>query len=431
MNNTKIVVVGLGYVGLPLAISFAEKGFEVIGYDSNTSKLENYKNNEDPTNEVGSDKLSSVKIKYTNNEKDINEGDFIIIAVPTPIYADTTPDLNPVESASVIVGKNLKKGSIVVYESTVYPGVTEEICVPILEKESSLICGKDFKVGYSPERVNPGDKIHTVNKITKIVSGMDEESLSIIADLYGKIIDAGVYKASSIKVAEAAKVIENSQRDINIAFMNELAIIFDKLNIDTHDVLEAAGTKWNFMKFNPGLVGGHCIGVDPYYLTYKSASTGYISQLILAGRRLNDHMPDFIVGKIIERMIQNDLKIKGSKVAVLGLTFKENVPDLRNSKVADIIKQLENYGIEVLVTDPFAKISDAKEEYNIDLVDYDSIKDVDAVILAVAHDKFRNSKINDFKKLYNITNEKPLFFDIKGIMNKSDAIYNGFDYWRL
>ncbi|UPO98526.1 nucleotide sugar dehydrogenase (plasmid) [Cetobacterium somerae] len=430
-GQEKITVIGMGYVGLPLAVAFAEKGASVIGFDLNELKINKYKNGEDPTNEVGEDRLKTVKtIEYTTDEKKISEGKFIIVAVPTPVGKNNIPDLGPVEGASRVIGRNLIKGSYVVFESTVYPGVTEDICVPILEKESGLKCGVDFKVGYSPERVNPGDKVNTVETIVKIVSGMDEESLGTIAKVYEIIVRPGVHRASSIKVAEAAKVIENSQRDVNIAFVNELAMIFEKMGIDTHEVLEAAGTKWNFLKFLPGLVGGHCIGVDPYYLTYKSEELGYISQLILSGRRINDGMSKFVAEKCVKEMIKAGKVIRGAKVLILGLTFKENCPDLRNSKVVDVIKELKEYEVEILINDPVANSHEAEEEYGIKFTAIDVVKNIDAVIMAVKHDEFMTITKNDLKKLYAKSEEKPLIFDLKGIFNKKEMVEE-FNYWRM
>ena len=430
-GQEKIAVVGMGYVGLPLAVAFAEKGATVIGFDLNETKINRYKKNEDPTNEVGSKRLKVVKnIEYTVDQKKISEAKFIIVAVPTPVGKNNIPDLGPVEGASKIIGRNLSKGAYVVFESTVYPGVTEDICVPILEKESGLKCGVDFKIGYSPERVNPGDKVNTVETIIKIVSGMDEESLEIIAKVYEIIVKPGVHRASSIKVAEAAKVIENSQRDVNIAFVNELAMIFEKMGIDTHEVLEAAGTKWNFLKFLPGLVGGHCIGVDPYYLTYKSEELGYISQLILSGRRINDGMSKFVAEKCIKEMIKAGKIVKGAKVLILGLTFKENCPDLRNSKVIDMLKELKEYGVEILINDPIANVYEAQEEYGIQLMSMLDIKEIDAVIIAVKHKEFEKLTKEDLKKLYSQQTEKPLVLDLKGIFNKKDMIEE-FNYWRM
>lgn len=374
-KSEKLAVVGMGYVGFPLAVAFAERGIEVIGFDINTSKIEEYLKGNDPTHEVGNERLKKLSnIKFTSDEKDLREAKFIIIAVPTPVLKNKMPDLRPVEGASQVVGRNLTEGAIVVYESTVYPGVTEDICLPILEKESNKKCGIDFKIGYSPERINPGDKIHRVENIVKITSGMDKESAEIIAQVYELIIKAGVHRATSIKVAEAAKVIENSQRDINIAFVNELSLIFDKMGIDTLDVLEAAGTKWNFLNFRPGLVGGHCIGVDPYYLAMKAEEIGYRADVILAGRKTNDGMGKFVAEKTIKNMIASNIPIKDSHVLIMGLTFKEDCPDLRNSKVEDIVNELKDYGVRVSVVDPIADSEEAMKEYGINLKKLEDIK---------------------------------------------------------
>lgn len=431
-GHDKIAIIGMGYVGLPLAVAFAEKGINVIGFDLNETKINQYRLGEDPTNEIGTERLIKLtNIEYTTDEKMISNAKFIIVAVPTPVGKNNIPDLAPVEGASKIIGKNLSKGSYVIFESTVYPGVTEEICIPILEKESGLKCGIDFKIGYSPERVNPGDKVNTVETIVKIVSGMDVESLETIAKVYEIIVKPGVHRATSIKVAEAAKVIENSQRDVNIAFVNELSMIFEKMGIDTHEVLEAAGTKWNFLKFFPGLVGGHCIGVDPYYLTYKSEELGYISQLILSGRRINDGMSKFIAEKCIKEMIVAGKKIKGSKILILGLTFKENCPDLRNSKIVDVIKELEDYGVELLICDPIANLKEAQQEYGIKLFNkMEAIKDVDAIIMAVKHNEFVNLDKETIKSFYLKEDKHPLLLDLKGIFNKEDMIEE-FKYWRM
>lgn len=427
-RKEKISVVGLGYVGMPLAVAFSEKA-HVIGFDINSGKIEQYKSGVDLTNEVGSEKLKSCGVYFTSEEKNLRSAKFHIVAVPTPINEDTTPNLKPVIGASEIVGRNLTKGSIVVYESTVYPGVTEDICLPILEEQSGLKAGLDFKIAYSPERINPGDRVHTVDNIIKIVSGMDEETLDIVAKVYELIVKAGVYRASTIKVAEAAKVIENSQRDINIAFMNELSIIFNKMGIDTKSVLEASGTKWNFLKFYPGLVGGHCIGVDPYYLTYKAQQLGYHSQVILAGRRINDGMGKHVAECTVKNLIKSDRQIKGSKVAIMGITFKENCPDVRNSKVVDIIRELEEYGIEVKVVDPIADKELVWDEYRLILEDLDNIKDIDAVIFAVAHDAFASMDLDVIKNMH--CNDKPVLIDVKGIFHKEEAVKNRFLYWRL
>lgn len=429
-ENISISIVGLGYVGLPLAVAFVENGFNVIGFDLNKEKIDQYKNGIDVTDEIGSErfKITSSKIHFTSHEKELENSSFIIIAVPTPVGKAHVPDLTAIEKASAIVGRNIKKGAVIVYESTVYPGVTEDVCVPILEKESGLKCVQDFKVGYSPERINPGDKVHRVENIVKIVSGIDDTALQIISDVYGSIIKAGIHKASSIRVAEAAKVIENAQRDVNIAFMNELSIIFNMMGIDTKEVLAAAGTKWNFLKFEPGLVGGHCIGVDPYYLTYKSEEAGYISQLILAARRINDQMGMFVAQKTIKEIIKAHIDISQSKVLVLGVTFKENCQDIRNSKVIDIINEMKEYGIEVLIADPYAKEGEVKREYGLNLTDINEIKNVDAVIMAVAHGQYKNINIAFLKKMYR--SENRILIDVKGVLNKKE-LEQDFKYWRL
>lgn len=446
-RKEKISVIGLGYVGLPLAISFA-KVADVVGYDISKEKVKLYLKGIDVTKEVGDKAVRETTAFLTWKEKYLQDCKFHIVAVPTPINPDKTPNLKPIIEASKTVGRNLTQGSIVVYESTVYPGVTEEICMPILEKESGLKCGVDFKVGYSPERINPGDKVHRLETIVKVVSGMDEESLEIIAKVYEMVVKAGVYKAESIKVAEAAKVIENSQRDINIAFMNELSIIFNKLGIDTKAVLEAAGTKWNFLKFTPGLVGGHCIGIDPYYLTYKAEQIGYHSQIILAGRKINDDMGKYVAENVVKNMIKADKQIKGSTVAIFGVTFKENCPDVRNTKVVDVIRELEEYGINVKVVDPAADKEDLWKTYGIKLYDMEEINDVDAVVFAVAHEEFKSMKLEDIKKMYNnrwnnyqevieeiaVTaedNNKYVLIDVKGIFNRKEAENMNFQYWRL
>ncbi|MCX7842202.1 MAG: nucleotide sugar dehydrogenase [Clostridia bacterium] len=427
-RNCSISIIGLGYVGLPLAIEFAKKA-NVIGFDISKQKIEAYRNYIDPTNEVGSEALRTTKINFTWDEKDLQQAKFHIVAVPTPINSDKTPDLKPIIGASETVGRNLIKGSIVVYESTVYPGVTEEICIPILQKISGLKCGRDFKVGYSPERINPGDKVHTVTKIIKVVSGMDEECLEEIAKVYSIVVEAGVYKAESIKVAEAAKVIENSQRDINIAFMNELSIIFNKLGIDTNSVLKAAGTKWNFLNFTPGLVGGHCIGVDPYYLTYKAEQIGYHPQVILSGRRINDNMGKYIAENTVKQLIKADKQIKGAKVLIMGFTFKENVPDTRNTRVIDIVRELEEYGISVSITDPIADKNEALKEYGIELINVGNNDCFDAIILSVAHDVYKVIDLETLKKKY--TPGKKVLVDVKGLINAKTAAEKGFIYWSL
>ena len=413
---------------MPIAVAFAKK-IKVIGYDLNEGKIELYKSGIDPTKEVGNEKIKSTSVEFTSDETKLREAKFHIVAVPTPVYDDHTPDLTPVEGASRILGRNLTKGSVIVFESTVYPGVTEEVCVPILEKESGLKCGVDFKVGYSPERINPGDKIHRLETIKKIVSGMDEETLDIVAKVYELVVDAGVHRASCIKVAEAAKVIENSQRDINIAFMNELSIIFNKLGIDTKSVLEAAGTKWNFLKFYPGLVGGHCIGVDPYYLTYKAEMLGYHSQVILAGRRINDDMGKYVAENLVKNLIKSEKSVKNARVAILGFTFKENCPDTRNSKVFDIVKELREYGIEPIVTDPVADVAEAKRLYGLEFADMTQIQNMDAVILAVAHDAFSKLSMEDINKFFG--QGQKVLLDIKGLLDRQAYEKAGYNYWRL
>lgn len=429
-GEEKLSLVGLGYVGMPIAVAFARK-IKVIGFDLNKEKINLYKNGIDPTKEVGNDVISGTTVEFTADASRLKEAKFHIVAVPTPVNDDHTPDLTPVEGASRILGQNLTKGSIVVFESTVYPGVTEDICVPILEKESGLKCGVDFKIGYSPERINPGDKVHRLETITKIVSGMDKETLDEIAHVYELVVEAGVYRAESIKVAEAAKVIENSQRDINIAFMNELSIIFNKMGIDTKSVLEAAGTKWNFLKFQPGLVGGHCIGVDPYYLTYKAEQLGYHSQIILSGRRINDDMGKYVAESLVKNLIKADIAVKNAKVAILGFTFKENCPDTRNTKVIDIYKELNEYGIAPLVVDPAADADEAKRLYDITFGKLDDVKDMDAVIIAVAHDSFLKLSKEDISAFYNSTNKCKVLLDIKGLLDREDYMTEDYSYWRL
>ncbi len=427
-NEAKLAVIGLGYVGLPLAAEFA-KSVPTIGFDINCEKLEAYKAGIDVTGELQEGELNNTKLQFTCDENDLDEASFFIIAVPTPINRDKTPNLKPIVSASEIVGRHLSKGSVVVYESTVYPGVTEEICIPILESFSSLKCGPDFKIGYSPERINPGDKEHTLRKIKKIVSGMDEEALDTIAQVYSLVVDAGLYKAGSIRVAEAAKVIENSQRDINIAFMNELAIIFNRLGIDTEAVLEAAATKWNFLPFRPGLVGGHCIGVDPYYLTYRAEQTGYHPEIILSGRRINDSMGKYIAENVVKQMIHAGKHINGAKVCILGLTFKENVPDVRNTKVIDIYKELLEYDIQVLITDPYADKNEAFQEYGIELVELKDIPKVDCLVFAVSHNAWM--EIDWAIRFKEILAEDGVIIDVKGIFSASRDTCAGYTYWKL
>ncbi|WP_069999289.1 nucleotide sugar dehydrogenase [Cellulosilyticum sp. I15G10I2] len=430
-REEKISLVGLGYVGMPIAVAFAKKA-DVIGFDISQEKVELYKKGIDPTKEVGDDVIKDTTVEFTADENKLEEAKFHIVAVPTPVNADHTPDLKPVESASRTVGRNLTKGSIVVFESTVYPGVTEEICIPILEKESGMKCGEDFKVGYSPERINPGDKVHRLETIVKVVSGRDEESLDTIAKVYELVVDAGVHRAESIKVAEAAKVIENSQRDINIAFMNELSIIFNKMGIDTQAVLKAAGTKWNFLNFHPGLVGGHCIGVDPYYLTYKAEQLGYHSQIILSGRRINDDMGKYVVENLIKNLIKADVPVKDAKVAILGFTFKENCPDTRNTRVIDIVNELEEYGINPMIADPEADAEEAKHEYGIAFDSIEDIKGMDAIVVAVGHDQFLSLSQQNFNKMYKEgSNVNKVLLDIKGILDRKEYEASGYKYWRL
>ncbi|MGM0853976.1 MAG: nucleotide sugar dehydrogenase [Bacillota bacterium] len=451
-REEKISLIGLGYVGMPIAVAFAKK-VDVIGFDIHKEKIDLYKNGIDPTKEVGNEVIKSTTVDFTSEEARIREAKFHIVAVPTPVKEDRTPDLTPVKSASRTLGRNLTKGSIVVFESTVYPGVTEDICVPILEKESGLKYGEDFKVGYSPERINPGDQEHRLETIIKVVSGMDEETLDTVARVYELVVDVGVYKSESIKVAEAAKVIENAQRDINIAFMNELSIIFNKMDIDTKAVLEAAGTKWNFLKFSPGLVGGHCIGVDPYYLTYKAEQMGYYSQIILSGRKINDDMGKYVAESTVKKMIKSNKQINGAKVAIFGVTFKENCPDVRNTKVVDVIKELEEYGIEVKVVDPVADKEDLWNEYRLNLSNVEEIKEMDAVIFAVPHEEFKTMNLNDLRVFFGaneydnisamaevaatsednkyIENTNNVLIDIKGMFDRKEAEQLGFNYWRF
>ncbi len=430
-GEEKISLVGLGYVGMPIAVAFAKK-VGVIGFDLNKAKIDLYKQGIDPTNEVGDDAIKATTVEFTADESRLKDAKFHIVAVPTPVNDDHTPDLSPVEGASEILGRNLTKGSIVVYESTVYPGVTEDVCIPILERESGLKCGVDFKIGYSPERINPGDKVHRLETIVKIVSGMDEETLHEVAKVYELVVEAGVHRAESIKVAEAAKVIENSQRDINIAFMNELSIIFNKMGIDTKAVLEAAGTKWNFLKFFPGLVGGHCIGVDPYYLTYKAEMLGYHSQVILAGRRINDDMGKYVAENVVKKLIAAEKPIKNAKVVILGLTFKEDCPDTRNTKVVDIINELREYGITPIVCDPVADAEEAKKLYGIEFVPMAEVKDMDAVIVAVAHEEFKKLSLAEIDKLFKAgDNAQKVLVDVKGVLCRKTAEKENYNYWRL
>lgn len=427
MTNRIISVVGLGYVGLPVAVAFG-RSKRTIAFDINERRLRELAAGEDRTGEVASADLKAADLLYTNKIEDLRKADFHIVAVPTPVDAANQPDMGLVLRASAAVGKALKKGDIVVYESTVYPGATEEDCVPVLERESGLKCGPDFKVGYSPERINPGDKEHTFTKIRKVVSGQDEESLKIVAEVYGSVVTAGVHPAPTIKAAEAAKVIENTQRDINIALMNELALIFDRMGIRTSDVLEAAGTKWNFLKFRPGLVGGHCIGVDPYYLTHKAEKVGYIPQVILAGRRINDSMGKFIAQKTIKEMLRAGHNVSGCTITVLGITFKEDCPDLRNSKVADIIKELREYGVQVQVADPLADPEEAKHEYGVELTPFNKLARASAVVAAVAHKEYRAL---DAAALRALMGERPVLADVKGMYPAVALAAAGIRAWSL
>jgi len=429
-REEKLSLVGLGYVGMPIAVAFAKKGIDVIGFDLNTDKINLYKSGIDPTHEVGDKAIADTDMEFTDDESRLKDAKFHIVAVPTPVNTDHTPDLTPVIGASEIVGRNLTEGSIVVYESTVYPGCTEDICIPILEKESGLKCGKDFKVGYSPERINPGDKVHRLENIHKIVSGIDAESLDIIKKVYDIVIEVGTHPVSNLRTAEAVKVVENSQRDINIAFMNELAMVFDRMDIDTNEVVDGMNTKWNSLGFRPGLVGGHCIGVDPYYFTYQAEKLGYHSQIILNGRIVNDSMGKFVADAAIKKMIEVGQAPKNSNVVILGLTFKENCPDTRNSKVDDIIKRLNEYGIKPSVVDPWASESDAMKEYGVTLSKLTDIKDADCIIVAVAHDEFRNLTLDDLKRMYRNKNEQVLI-DVKGLYNVKELDESGMKWWRL
>ena len=430
-NGTeKISLVGLGYVGMPIAVAFAKKA-DVIGFDLNKGKIALYQSGVDPTKEVGDEVIKNTAVVFTSDAARLKEAKFHIVAVPTPVTKDRIPDLTALKGASLILGENLVKGAMVVFESTVYPGVTEDICVPILEAASGLSCGVDFKVGYSPERINPGDQVHRLETIIKVVAGMDEESLDTIAKVYELVVEAGVYRAESIRVAEAAKVIENSQRDINIAFMNELSIIFNKMGIDTRSVLEAAGTKWNFLNFSPGLVGGHCIGVDPYYLTYKAEEVGYRSRIILAGRRINDDMGKYVAESLVKNLIKADISVKNARVAIFGFTFKENCPDTRNTKVIDIYQELAEYGIEPLIIDPEADTEEAKRLYDIHFADSEDVKNMDAVMIAVAHDQFADFDKAKVDAFFDPNNRKRIFADLKGMFARKDFEGDGYLYWRL
>ena len=431
-KKEKLALVGLGYVGMPIAVAFAKKGLDVIGFDLNQEKIELYKSGIDPTMEVGDAAIKETTVFFTADETKLREAKFHIVAVPTPVNTDHTPDLTPVIGASEIVGRNLTKGSIVVFESTVYPGCTEDVCIPILEKQSGLKCGIDFKVGYSPERINPGDKVHRLENIHKIVSGSDKEALEDIKSVYDLVIEVGTYPVSNLRTAEAIKVVENSQRDINIAFMNELAMVFDRMDIDTNEVVDGMNTKWNALGFRPGLVGGHCIGVDPYYFTYQAEKLGYHSQIILNGRIVNDSMGAYVADVAIKKMIEAGQAPKKSKVVILGLTFKENCPDTRNSKVDDIVKKLETYGINPIVIDPWASERDAMHEYGITLTKIEDVNDADCVIIAVAHNEFKKMDISGILKLFkhNPDDEKVLI-DVKGIFDIAKLEKTGIRWWRL
>ena len=431
-REANLAVVGLGYVGLPIAVAFAEK-VNTMGFDINEEKIADYQNGIDPTQEVGDEKIKNTKLRFTTTEADLQQASFIIVAVPTPVNGDETPDLNPVVGASKIVGRNLSKGSIVVFESTVYPGVTEDICIPILEKESGLRCGEDFKIGYSPERINPGDKVHRLENITKIVSGMDADTLEEIAAVYELIIEARVYKAESIKVAEAAKLVENSQRDINIAFMNEFAIVCELMGINTKSVIDAMNTKWNALGFYPGLVGGHCIGIDPYYFIYKAKMLGYHSQIIAAGRKINNSMGSFVADAVIKSLIQADQNVRHAKIYVFGITFKEDCPDIRNSRAFDVLKRLAEYGIQTKVVDPVADKKEEKREFGIDLVDMEEVHEADCLIFLVAHKQFKDLQPAEIDALYNqqLANNQRVIIDVKSIFEANTFKNKGYIYWNL
>lgn len=431
-GEEKLALVGLGYVGMPIALAFAKEGINVIGFDLNKEKIKIYQSGIDPTNEVGDEAIKNTSVYFTSDENELKNAKFHIVAVPTPVNQDHTPDLTPVVGASEIVGRNLSKGSIVVFESTVYPGVTEDVCIPVLEKESGLKCGVDFKVGYSPERINPGDKVHRLENIKKIVSGMDQEALEEIKNIYDLVIKVGTYPVSTIKTAEAVKVVENSQRDINIAFMNELAMVFDRMEIDTNEVIDGMNTKWNALGFRPGLVGGHCIGVDPYYFTYQAEKLGYHSQIILNGRIVNDSMGTYVAEAAVKQMIDAGQAPKKSKVVILGLTFKENCPDTRNSKVNDIIKHLNTYGIIPVVVDAWASESDAMREYGVKLTKLEDIHDADCVIVAVAHEEFKDMGLKGVKKLFkDVEDGEKVLIDVKGLYTVNELKNSGLRWWRL
>ncbi|MWV46355.1 nucleotide sugar dehydrogenase [Paenibacillus sp. HJL G12] len=428
-RRTAIAVIGLGYVGLPIAVAFA-KQVRVIGFDVNERKISRYRSGNDVTGELGNGVIGNCAVEFTSDADQLGEAGFFIIAVPTPVQSGNVPDLKYVESASKIVGQKLAKGSVVVFESTVYPGVTEDICIPILEAESGLRCGEDFKVGYSPERINPGDQVHRLDNIVKIVSGIDSEALDIIAGVYGLVIEAGVHRAASIKVAEAAKVIENAQRDINIAFMNELSMLFHQMGIDTQEVLEAAGTKWNFLRFTPGLVGGHCIGIDPYYLTYKAEDTGYRSRIILAGRHINDGMGSYVAQQIIKLLVKQKLDLNHSRIGLFGLAYKENCADIRNTKVTDILEELQEYGVCPIITDPYVDRQEAYDEYGLELSDLSEMRDLDVLIVAVPHREFAQMSFSDIDRMFSGKQPK-VMVDLKGVYSKAEFENEGYYYWRL
>ena len=431
-EKTALSLIGLGYVGMPIAVAFAQKGLRVIGFDLNAEKIKLYKSGIDPTREVGDTVIQNTSVEFTFDETSLQKAKFHIVAVPTPINVDHTPDLSPVVGASRIIGRNLTKGSIVVYESTVYPGVTEDVCIPILEETSGMKCGVDFKVGYSPERINPGDKVHRLENIKKIVSGMDDETLAEIKKVYDLVIDVGTYPVSSIKTAEAIKVVENSQRDINIAFMNELAMVFDRMGIDTNEVVDGMNTKWNALGFRPGLVGGHCIGVDPYYFTYEAEKLGYHSQIILNGRIVNDGMGAYVADAAIKQMISAGQAPKNSKVVILGMTFKENCPDVRNSKVYDVIKRLNEYGIDPIVVDPWANEQEALKEYNVSLTNIDHVENADCIIIAVAHQEFKSLGLSKIISLYGSDSlAQKVLVDVKGLIPISELAASELQFWRL
>lgn len=430
-REESLAVLGLGYVGLPLAVAFAKR-VRVIGFDLNKEKIALYRQGVDPTLEVGDEAIRSTSVEFTVDDSRLREAKFHIVAVPTPINQDKTPDLSPVVAASRLLGKNLTKGSVVVYESTVYPGVTEDVCVPVLEEASGLRCGEDFKVGYSPERINPGDKVHTLETIRKIVSGMDGESLHVIQKVYDLVIRAGTYPVSNIKTAEAIKVVENSQRDINIAFMNELAMIFDRMDIDTNEVVDGMNTKWNALNFRPGLVGGHCIGVDPYYFTYEAEKLGYHSQIILSGRKVNDGMGEFVANAAIRQMVLTGKAPRKMRTAVLGLTFKENCPDIRNSKVMDIINVLREYGVEPVVSDPWASEVEAMRTYGLRLTGLDEIRNMDCILVAVAHSRFAEQGLAFIDAMFSPGRpQEKVLIDVKGMLDREEVAQRGYRYWRL